>query len=1152
MCAPLCAPSLAAPEDAAAERCSRGAVAPASRACGAVGFRVGGTIVVTSRPSTMFADADAIAGGAGTCEEPYVPARDRKTATFPGPGSYSNTLSVSDDEAVTVCGGASASVQASVSTTHDVVATGGGLAVSVAMNGSAHMSKQEPPVTDPFNLVAAGGEFDVRADLRVNYNVSGGPVTLTCDATSVTDDAADGSGGQGSVSIDGADHVEGHQEVVLEPGGHTLYLAVVDTGRTTNAHSVTNDSAVGLDAQCSAGSQVAVAITSGPSGTVPSRSAAFEFVALDASPPPGRFECRLDAGSFTSCTSPTTFSSLGEGGHTFDVRYHPDGEAAGVTTTRTWTVDTRAPVAAFDRVPAGDGNPAEATIEFHGDEPATFLCSLDSAPPSGCTSPVRLVGLSDGAHTFAVLPRDLAGNEGTTITAGWSVAGQSLGAPAAAPKTLPVAECGPGASAKAEAGPFVLVARSAASACFVERTVNGHRTQVSPGPVTWNGLLIRPAAGATIGLHREAGQGVVTISGASVLDLGAAGTWNLPRGLRFASSLAGSATKAFKLLDEVQGDVDATAFDLGGLPLAVSPSFEMSDAGGGQTTIGLKLALPTKVLATHDVFGIGAADKTQGLSAEFSAKASNAQGFTFAGKAGLDEAWLLGLLKLEDVELGFDSAGPSFEGAAAISFGAPVKAGKAKQLKLELALGPGGFFGLLRKASVSASNINAPIGTTPFFFQQIGAKGEAAGGGVKLAGDVGISGGPAIPLLGEALGLKGTLTLELPDTGAWSIEGKGEAEIAEVPVAESSLKYVNGEKVELAGKLDLSIAGTGLLAGIRDSWFTTTDFNVEGTGTLALFGTEENAEAVLSKSGYAVCIGDGDSRVGFGKRWGQSASVMGDACDLGPFRSAASAAQATGATAITVPAGRRIFAIEASAAGGPPKVTLTGPSGGAVASRALEDPARGSTTFVLRRPAAGTYRLAPVAGPGAAQSISVRTAQSRPPVKVRARVGGRGATRTLAWSLDPLPGQRVTFVERGPAGAKAIVTTGRRSGSVRFVPNRAAGSARRTIEARVTQNALPRRNVTVARYRFATSLQRVRGLRRAGARLTWKSQPAAAAYTVVLGQDGGTVTSTTVTRPRLPLAPALRRSRLRVAVYPLDAFQRSGPRTSVVLPASRR
>jgi hypothetical protein len=123
---------------------------------------------------------------------------------------------------------------------------------------------------------------------------------------------------------------------------------------------------------------------------------------------------------------------------------------------------------------------------------------------------------------------------------------------------------------------------------------------------------------------------------------------------------------------------------------------------------------------------------------------------------------------------------------------------------------------------------------------------------------------------------------------------------------------------------------------------------------------------------------------------------------------------------------------------------------------------------------------------------------------------------------------------------------------VRFVPNRAAGSARRTIEARVTQNALPRRNVTVARYRFATSLQRVRGLRRAGARLTWKSQPAAAAYTVVLGQDGGTVTSTTVTRPRLPLARALRRSRLRVAVYPLDAFQRSGPRTSVVLPASRR
>jgi hypothetical protein len=166
MCAPLCAPSLAAPEDAAAERCSRGLVAPASRPCGAVAFRAGGTLVVTSRPSTMFADADAIASGAGTCAEPYVAARDRKTDTFPGPGTYTKTLSVADDESVTACGGASASVQASVSATHDVIATDGGLAVSVAMNASAHLSKLEPPVTDPFNLVAADGQIDVRADLR--------------------------------------------------------------------------------------------------------------------------------------------------------------------------------------------------------------------------------------------------------------------------------------------------------------------------------------------------------------------------------------------------------------------------------------------------------------------------------------------------------------------------------------------------------------------------------------------------------------------------------------------------------------------------------------------------------------------------------------------------------------------------------------------------------------------------------------------------------------------------------------------------------------------------------------------------------------------------------------------------------------------------
>ena len=70
-------------------------------------------------------------------------------------------------------------------------------------------------------------------------------------------------------------------------------------------------------------------IGSGPSGIVGSSSARFEFALVGANPPPGRFECALDGGSFTPCTSPVELSGLAEGEHVFAVRYHADGSDPG-------------------------------------------------------------------------------------------------------------------------------------------------------------------------------------------------------------------------------------------------------------------------------------------------------------------------------------------------------------------------------------------------------------------------------------------------------------------------------------------------------------------------------------------------------------------------------------------------------------------------------------------------------------------------------------------------------------------------------------------------------------------------------------------------------------------------------------------------------
>ena len=82
-------------------------------------------------------------------------------------------------------------------------------------------------------------------------------------------------------------------------------------------------------------------ITAGPAGTVTSTSASLEFSSTETG---STFECRLDGGAFAPCTSPTTYSGLPIGQHTFDVRAT---DAAGNTdatpATLTWTIEEGAP-----------------------------------------------------------------------------------------------------------------------------------------------------------------------------------------------------------------------------------------------------------------------------------------------------------------------------------------------------------------------------------------------------------------------------------------------------------------------------------------------------------------------------------------------------------------------------------------------------------------------------------------------------------------------------------------------------------------------------------------------------------------------------------------------------------------------------------------
>jgi CSLREA domain-containing protein len=176
-------------------------------------------------------------------------------------------------------------------------------------------------------------------------------------------------------------------------------------------------------------------IGAGPDRLTKSTEATFEFSGADEGPaePPLRFECSLDGGEWTSCTSPQSYGAgpgepaLTDGEHLFMVRAGDGAGNVGEAASYEWTVDTVAPVASIDSGPDPLTKSTEASFGFGADEQATFECKLDAGEWVACTSPQSYGAgpheppLADGEHTFMVRATDGAGNLGEAASNAWTV-----------------------------------------------------------------------------------------------------------------------------------------------------------------------------------------------------------------------------------------------------------------------------------------------------------------------------------------------------------------------------------------------------------------------------------------------------------------------------------------------------------------------------------------------------------------------------------------------------------------------------------------------------------------------------------------------------------------------------------------------------------
>ncbi|MBI4897517.1 MAG: hypothetical protein HY827_04025, partial [Actinobacteria bacterium] len=160
-------------------------------------------------------------------------------------------------------------------------------------------------------------------------------------------------------------------------------------------------------------------ITANPPAATNATSASFSFSATETA----TFECNLDGGGWSSCSSPKAYASLSAAAHTFQVRATDTaGNVDATPASYGWTIDTTPPNTSITANPAALSNSASASFSFSATETATFECNLDGGGWSSCSSPKTYASLSAAAHSFQVRATDTAGNvDATPASYGWTI-----------------------------------------------------------------------------------------------------------------------------------------------------------------------------------------------------------------------------------------------------------------------------------------------------------------------------------------------------------------------------------------------------------------------------------------------------------------------------------------------------------------------------------------------------------------------------------------------------------------------------------------------------------------------------------------------------------------------------------------------------------
>lgn len=804
--------------------------------------------------------------------------------------------------------------------------------------------------------------------------------------------------------------------------------------------------------------------------------------------------------------------------------------------------------------PSGTTTSPDATFTYSSSAAgATFECQLDAASFASCPAAgTSFTGLADGAHTFSVRATSGGQTDPTPAIRNWTID---------------------------TACPDVEVGFATAQGCFTETESGVFETEQK----AWvGGFEIQPRPGGALVL--SPGTPAVSASGAGVDMIFAGFAVPIPVSLLPVGVQDGSF--------EIGTPGTVTSF----LKIPVESTVKVAWSGDGRSaTYEQQVKVKDLTSGIGDFVTLSAGESVGETTGKLKAKLENGVGFVLqSGEIAINEVNVVPrslrlprTLKLKNLLLKFEIRGgqPFWTGQAGI--GLPLTRGELTVTGRAFI-----FNGSLAGGGFDVDGINRQV-LGPLFLQK-------AGGDLLFAPDfgyalrIGATVGPRVQ--GKKLvSLDGTIqggglqsgcanTAQRPDPTKLEakaklapLEGFVDAGIAKVDITERACIYpgTGAAAAAIEGTLEGEITFFNVFGykGTQTGFISSAGASYEGSVVLRVPGLPDlDGSAIVSTVGVAACTDLGFFEGGFGHRWGGGTPEPFRGCDLGDFRvlAGASSAAPRARAAIAVPAGLPHAGFAATGKSAAPRVRVSGPGGFSVSS-----PADGSTlrskravivpvaherrTYVfVNDPPAGDWQVESLDAANPLTRVSLARGLPDPKVEGRVTKPRKGASRKkfrFHYELRRIPGQRITFTERGAGIARRLGKARGADGTISFKPTIAA-NRRRTIEAEVVQDGLPREQLTVARFK-APRLPKLRApeveanRKRASLTLSWAGVRGAASYVAEVKAGGELLFRVLTKKRRLRFAPTPRRGKLKVAVRALSDSRPPGPTARLTLKAPR-